>query len=373
MSDLTTTLRAYFPLSFRVSGLIAAFAFFICLFAAQIAQAQSTFTVTQTGSYRITVRGADGGNGNGNAVLSGGGSGASIAATFALQAGDMLTLVTGLAGGSGNGGGGGGGAAVILTRGGVSSLLLVAGAGGGGGNSFGGFAGGGGGISSQGTAGGGAGGFGGGGGGGGFNAVGGSGTGAGGSAGTLAGGGAGGFGGGGGGGGYGFGGGGGSGGGFGGGGGGGGFGGGFGGFGSGGAGGSSGGGGSSFVDSSASNITRINGVTGGGTSQNGAVTVLPLAPTAATVSVGGRVMTANGRGIRNVRLTLTDSNGEVRTATTTSFGYYRFDDVQAGETYILSAIGKRYTFSQPVQVLNINEATDAVNFIANSERRIRVF
>jgi hypothetical protein len=90
-------------------------------------------------------------------------------------------------------------------------------------------------------------------------------------------------------------------------------------------------------------------------------------PTAATVSISGRVMTASGRGIMNVRLSLTDSNGQVRTARTTSFGYYRFDDVQAGETYILSAIGKRYTFSQPVQVLNINEETDAVNFIADSK------
>ncbi len=92
-----------------------------------------------------------------------------------------------------------------------------------------------------------------------------------------------------------------------------------------------------------------------------------MRPTAATVSISGRVMTASGRGIMNVRLSLTDSNGQVRTARTTSFGYYRFDDVQAGETYILSAIGKRYTFSQPVQVLNINEETDAVNFIADSK------
>jgi hypothetical protein len=91
-----------------------------------------------------------------------------------------------------------------------------------------------------------------------------------------------------------------------------------------------------------------------------------VAPTAATVSVSGRVMTMSGRGIMNVRLSLTDSNGEVRTATTTAFGYYHFDNVQAGETYILSAVGKRYTFSPPVQVLNINEETDAVNFIANS-------
>ncbi len=75
----------------------------------------------------------------------------------------------------------------------------------------------------------------------------------------------------------------------------------------------------------------------------------------------------------NVRLTLTDSSGEVRTATTTAFGYYRFDAVQAGETYILSASGKRYTFSQPVQVLSINEDTEAVNFIADSKKSIRDF
>jgi len=75
----------------------------------------------------------------------------------------------------------------------------------------------------------------------------------------------------------------------------------------------------------------------------------------------------------NVRLSLTDSSGQVRTAMTTSLGYYRFDDVQAGETYILSATGKHYTFSQPLQVLNINEETNEVNFTANSEKRVRIF
>ncbi len=75
----------------------------------------------------------------------------------------------------------------------------------------------------------------------------------------------------------------------------------------------------------------------------------------------------------NVLLSLTDSSGQVRTATTTAFGYYRFDDVQAGETYILSAIGKRYTFSQPTQVLNVNEDAAEVNFIANPGERGRNF
>ncbi len=111
----------------------------------------------------------------------------------------------------------------------------------------------------------------------------------------------------------------------------------------------------------------ITNATGGDGADIGAFEV-QLAPTAATVSISGRVMTASGRGIRNVRLTLTDSSGQIRTATTTSFGYYRFDAVQAGETYILSAVGKRYTFSQPLQVLNINEDTEAVNFIADSNQ-----
>jgi hypothetical protein len=100
----------------------------------------------------------------------------------------------------------------------------------------------------------------------------------------------------------------------------------------------------------------------------------PVGPTAATVSVSGRVMTAGGGSIMNVRLSLTDSQGNVRTTITDSSGHYQFDDVQAGETYILTATGKRYSFSQPVQVLNINEETNQVNFIANSEKRLkRVF
>ena len=56
-------------------------------------------------------------------------------------------------------------------------------------------------------------------------------------------------------------------------------------------------------------------------------------------------------------------------ATTTSFGYYRFEEVAAGETYIISASAKRYTFSQQTQVLNINEDTEGINFIANSIER----
>lgn len=104
---------------------------------------------------------------------------------------------------------------------------------------------------------------------------------------------------------------------------------------------------------------------------NGAVTV--TGPTAAMVTIGGRVLTPSGRGITGIRLSLTDSNGQIRTVTSAAGGYYRFENVEAGATYILSASGKHFTFSQPAQVLDVNEETDQVNFIANSEKRLRGF
>jgi glucose/arabinose dehydrogenase len=93
--------------------------------------------------------------------------------------------------------------------------------------------------------------------------------------------------------------------------------------------------------------------------------IVPLGATAATVTVGGRVTTAAGRGIGNILVRMTDSLGNVRAATTTSFGYYSFADVVAGETYIITAKGKRYIFEQYLQVININADTDAVNFITS--------
>ena len=74
----------------------------------------------------------------------------------------------------------------------------------------------------------------------------------------------------------------------------------------------------------------------------GAVTI--LGPTAAMVSVSGRVTTPNGAGLRNARVTLTDVDGNVRTATTSSFGFYQFDEVESGSTYIMSVSSRSYRF-----------------------------
>lgn len=56
------------------------------------------------------------------------------------------------------------------------------------------------------------------------------------------------------------------------------------------------------------------------------VTKLALsAPTAAEVSLSGRVMTADGRGLQNAIVLLTDETGNTRTTLTSSLGYYNFD------------------------------------------------
>ncbi len=88
-------------------------------------------------------------------------------------------------------------------------------------------------------------------------------------------------------------------------------------------------------------------------------------PTAAMVSIKGRVMSANGRGIANIRVSMTDQNGNVRTATSNFYGFYQFDEVPAGVTYIFSVSSKLITFQQSEIVMPVNEAIEDLNFIAN--------
>jgi hypothetical protein len=100
------------------------------------------------------------------------------------------------------------------------------------------------------------------------------------------------------------------------------------------------------------------------TANPGVISLLP--PTASTVFVGGRVTTATGRGVSKAVVTMTNSAGEQRIVLTNSFGYYRFAEVEVGETYTFTVSSKRYNFSQPTQVLSIVEETFDVNFVADN-------
>ena len=89
-----------------------------------------------------------------------------------------------------------------------------------------------------------------------------------------------------------------------------------------------------------------------------------LSPTAAMVTVSGRVSTAENRGISKARVTIDSSDGTTRTALTGPFGYFRFDDVEAGQTYIVSVNSKRFQFANPTQAVSVNEEITGLDFTA---------
>jgi hypothetical protein len=93
--------------------------------------------------------------------------------------------------------------------------------------------------------------------------------------------------------------------------------------------------------------------------------VQALAPTAASVSLGGRVTNANGSGISNIYVTLTQSDGTIRTARTASFGYFKFDEVLSGQIVTINVQAKRFTFAQPTLILNVADDLTELNFVAN--------
>jgi hypothetical protein len=96
------------------------------------------------------------------------------------------------------------------------------------------------------------------------------------------------------------------------------------------------------------------------TGVNGTVTVTGV--TAASVNLAGQVLMANGRGLKNAQVRLTTADGTTRTVMSSAFGYYRFADVQAGQTVTIEILSKRYGF-QP-QIVNVSGDVSNLNFIA---------
>lgn len=70
----------------------------------------------------------------------------------------------------------------------------------------------------------------------------------------------------------------------------------------------------------------------------------PFVPTAGPVSIGGRVLTSNSAPLRNAKVALVDAQGTVYFTRTSSLGKYRFDDIPAGQTLVVSISSKRYNF-----------------------------
>jgi hypothetical protein len=88
----------------------------------------------------------------------------------------------------------------------------------------------------------------------------------------------------------------------------------------------------------------------------------PLAPTAAGVSVSGRVLTPAGRGLAGATVVLTSPSGERWTTSTSTFGRFSFDDVEVGQTYVVSVISRRFSFDP--YVVNVSDNVDNLVLIA---------
>jgi hypothetical protein len=85
------------------------------------------------------------------------------------------------------------------------------------------------------------------------------------------------------------------------------------------------------------------------------------APTAASVSVSGRVTNGKSNGIGSATVVLTDEYGTEVSARTNAFGYYRFDGVATGRTYTARVTGKGFV-SEP-RLLTVEQSMENVDFV----------
>ena len=90
-----------------------------------------------------------------------------------------------------------------------------------------------------------------------------------------------------------------------------------------------------------------------------------LMPTAATVTVGGRVTTGGGLGIRNALVSITFPSGETRSTVSGNLGYFRFADVEVGAIYMFSISIKRFRFSHPTLIVRVNHKRNDINFVSD--------
>lgn len=80
-----------------------------------------------------------------------------------------------------------------------------------------------------------------------------------------------------------------------------------------------------------------------------------------SVTVGGRVVDANGRGVHNTVVSMTDVQGQARYAVTNPFGYYRFTGVMTNATYTFEVRSKRYSYAP--MVVAVTESIANLDFV----------
>ncbi len=80
-----------------------------------------------------------------------------------------------------------------------------------------------------------------------------------------------------------------------------------------------------------------------------------------SVSVSGRITAPDGRGLRSTIVSIIDSLGVKQTATTSSFGFYTFDNLRPGETYLIVVNSRLYRFA--TRSLTVNDNLTNIDFV----------
>lgn len=94
-------------------------------------------------------------------------------------------------------------------------------------------------------------------------------------------------------------------------------------------------------------------------------TITNRVPTAAHVGVAGRVVDADGLGVRNAMLTLTNGSGTQLHARTNPFGYFRFMGLEAGELAVVTVSAKQHTFTNASQSVVLFDGVTEMMFRAD--------
>ena len=92
-----------------------------------------------------------------------------------------------------------------------------------------------------------------------------------------------------------------------------------------------------------------------------------LTITAAPASITGQVVTSDGSPLSGMSLRLTDvTSGEIRTATTNTFGFYTFDNLTVQDFYQLTITSKRFRFSNPSRTFTLSTDVTGMDFFCTS-------
>jgi hypothetical protein len=105
--------------------------------------------------------------------------------------------------------------------------------------------------------------------------------------------------------------------------------------------------------------TTAQSITGGSTGagfalQGGFWPQAPLAPSAAGAAISGRVILENGGGLKNAMVYLEGGRLTAPMITQTgNFGYFSFEDVETGQSYVISVNSKRYAIVNNTRAISL--------------------